>query len=217
MPPDPLPPGGIVLSGPSSGPDSEHGGRPVAPPYIVGAMRIDVRYTLSSGQAVQNVLHAVLPEDFDPSGAAGDIASIWQTEIMPFLTNNVLLAEVQVTDYSEAGGETGAVSAAVVGGSASAPLPPNCAIALSWRTGRSGRSFRGRTYLPGIGEDKVSGGGVIDSGFVAALNGAGTDLLVALSGAGYPLIVASRLLGTGEIISSCIVDNIVDTQRRRLR
>lgn len=189
----------------------------MAPPYIAGAARVDIRYNLTSGQQVQNVLFIAKPEPFDALATAASIRAVWESTVMPFLTNNVILTEVQVTDYSAPGGATGAASSGVAGSSTSSALPPNCTIALSWRTGLAGRSYRGRTYLPGIGEDKVSSGGVIDSSFVTSLLGMGTALIAAMASEDAVMVVASRKLGSGQTITSCIVDPTVDTQRRRLR
>jgi len=106
---------------------------------------------------------------------------------------------------------------ATAGSSAAAPLPPQNAICLSWHTGRAGRSYRGRTYLPGIGEDKVDGGGIIVASFVTSLVGAAYDFLAAQNTDNIPLVVFSRTLASKELVNAVSVDNIIDTQRRRLR
>lgn len=40
----------------------------------------------------------------------------------------------------------------------SEPLPPQCALVLSWRTSLSGRSYRGRSYVPGLPEQHQNAG-----------------------------------------------------------
>lgn len=189
----------------------------MAPPYVAGAVRCDIRYQLTSGQHVQNVVFVAKSETATFFEMADRLRSDWVGNIMPFLTSNVVLREVQLTDFSGPDGETWVVTDDTPGGSSSAPMPPNVAIALSWRTGLTGRSNRGRTFLPGIGEDKVDGGGIIVASFVTALVSAGEGLLVALGLDDIPLVVASRKNGTGTAVTTCTVDNIVDTQRRRLR
>jgi hypothetical protein len=39
--------------------------------------------------------------------------------------------------------------------------PPQCATLVTWRTGLAGRSFRGRTFLPGLAEDRQANGTLV--------------------------------------------------------
>lgn len=187
------------------------------PTYVPGAIRVDLRYVLTTGQHVENVLHlAGFEETTSLEAVAIDVFDTWGTNIMGNLCSNTVLTEVQLTDIGAAGGATASYGTSLAGGSSASPLPPQNCMVLSWKTGRAGRSYRGRTYLPGIGEDKVDGGGTIVGTFSNGLRLAAQQVLEDLATAGYPLIVLSRTLSLGTAVTSVAVDSRIDTQRRRL-
>jgi len=115
-------------------------------------------------------------------------------------------------------------SGATPGGSANAPLPNNVTIAISFRTGFSGRSRRGRQYHIGLVESDVTNNAVgvlIAAELLAAYGGFFGDLQTAASC--EHVIVSycnnnawrSSALIT-EVSSYVLTDTNVDTQRKRL-
>jgi hypothetical protein len=93
---------------------------------------------------------------------------------------------------------------------------------MSWRTGFSGRSFRGRTFYAGIANTEVSDN-LISTTLAANLLADATTLLNDLIAGGHNLVVfsqyadgAPRVTGVGTPINQAIIDNRIDTQRRRL-
>lgn len=112
---------------------------------------------------------------------------------------------------------TGASTAAAVAGTGISPSPPQCALVASLLTGFSGRSNRGRIYLP------YTGGGVAatgraskDPGQVATTVANWLSLVRTRSlGATATLPIVHGVNGNGFPITAVRVDNVVDTQRRR--
>jgi hypothetical protein len=111
-----------------------------------------------------------------------------------------------------------------------APLPNNVTLTVSFRTANRGRSFRGRNYVVGLGETQVAGNTVAPS-VITAFDGIYSQLLASPVAAIATWVVVSRFSGvdpvtkepiprvTGiatPITSVTVVDNVVDSQRRRL-
>jgi hypothetical protein len=103
-------------------------------------------------------------------------------------------------------------------------LPANVTLAVSLRTPFAGRSFRGRTYWIGLSEGAVQGDFVINStaqGILAAVRALVEDVPQPLNA---QLVVVSRYangaprnIGIATPVTSVsLVDQRVDTQRRRL-
>src|SRR4030095_16215165 len=106
-------------------------------------------------------------------------------------------------------------------------LPIDTSVVISWGTGRAGRSFRGRTYLPpwheNTNEDQAPHFPHPFATRIQGIAAACTDLLNNLELAQAPLHVYSRKLSSevGGTVSTQIVggyiDNEWDTQRGRAK
>jgi len=97
------------------------------------------------------------------------------------------------------------------------------AVCASHYTGRTGRSRRGRTYIPGIGSTIVLAGDIVAASSRAALLLSYANLRLALNGYGLAQVVASfhtagapRAVGLGTAVSTTVIDQFSDSQRRRL-
>lgn len=107
------------------------------------------------------------------------------------------------------------------GTNASLTLPPQLAVVVSLRTGRPGRSYRGRSYLPAPAANQLSAiGGQLGSGTVDALSLAFHDMLASLGTVPDPYIplppvVASAKTSAMSLITAITVDSVLDTQRDR--
>lgn len=117
--------------------------------------------------------------------------------ILPFTTNNVGLG-------------SGAAAAA------------NAAQCVSLRTAHIGRSFRGRFYMGGLTTGNQADAHTWGSGQTVALAGYFQDFIDALNAINMTLVVVSRFAaGVARVtnlateIISIIVDNKIDSQRRR--
>lgn len=202
---------------------------------IANVVRVNINYTWGTRE-MANVLymqHATAPVSVtDAEDMAADIEAAWAAEVMPNLVDDVAMASVVVTDASSETGVQATQVSTAVGGSSSEPLPPNNAVCVTIRSNLRSRNGRGRIFLPGIGEDKVSGDGTILSTFRTGMITAMNDVATALGAATIPLTmgVASfysksvnptppheRAAGVFSPLSSFTIDATIDTQRRRLR
>jgi len=179
------------------------------------------------GQQVQNVFHVLYPSA-PGSGMISDandiIAAWWNTEIEPNVSNQVEARSIIGTSQHVANGpqHTTAFAPGSVGQLTSPSMPSGTTVAVSWRTGFSGRSFRGRTYHVGLVEGQIVGN-EIDGATHSLLVGNYVQLVTDLAVVDTPLVVASRytnnaprVTGIATVILSVILDTFIDSQRRRL-
>jgi hypothetical protein len=92
----------------------------------------------------------------------------------------------------------------------------NVTLALSKRTGLAGRRYRGRIFVPGLGETDVQATDVIDSAASIAFAAAMQALLDSLTTASTPLVIFHKGDNLFSTVTSFVVDALVDSQRRRL-
>jgi len=148
----------------------------------------------------------------------------WDTFMAPILNPSYVLNDITVTALEASTGPqvirsyTTSNQGTNSGGEAAA----NAAAVISWRTASIGRSYRGRTYIGALTESTIATAQTIDSSAVTAIADAAQGLLDALEGIGVALAVLSRFAllvkrATGVLtdIISFIVDNKVDSMRRR--
>lgn len=148
------------------------------------------------------------------------------------LLNTVLsgfsVSELQINDVLPGTAAPALTSFPAVSGSAitGEALPPQCSAVLSWRTALAGRSFRGRSYLPGKGEAEQIGG-VWSSTQLSALNAIAAQFLAVFGPSGTDLnwqfVVISRVASgaprvppIGTPVISGAARSTVFTQRRRV-
>ena len=119
--------------------------------------------------------------------------------------------------YQVSGDSTGAS----VAGSTGRTFPTQCAIVATLRTDQSGRSARGRVYLP-MGNGSFAVGTATLSTSLAATATGLASFLTAVNGAsmGPNSVTASVQSNVGSSptllpIKRVTIDNVVDTQRRR--
>lgn len=110
------------------------------------------------------------------------------------------------------------------GGGAGAPLPQNCGVLITKRTGSAGRRNKGRWYVPGIGEGAVDAIGVVSAPTVTAFQTAANATLAAINaavGIGNMVILhtsgGTTPPGDPSVVTSLQVQSKMATQRRRLR
>jgi hypothetical protein len=193
---------------------------------LPNGFKVELEFTLN-GQAVINVYHttsAVPVNSTNLTALANIFISWWQNSQRQNFSNQMTLVRVLATDIRVDNGLTATVPVTVNGSGtiATAPSPNNIAVVMSWRTGFSGRSFRGRTFYAGIANTEVSDN-LISTTLAANLLADATTLLNDLIAGGHNLVVfsqyadgAPRVTGVGTPINQAIIDNRIDTQRRRL-
>jgi hypothetical protein len=112
--------------------------------------------------------------------------------------------------------------ATVSGDETSEALPAQNTIALSWRTGFTGRSKRGRTFHVGLSEASVEGSFILTTPALATL-AAYENLITLLQAAGYDLGVLSYVTAGAPRVtplftaynSVIFADTIVDSMDSR--
>lgn len=114
----------------------------------------------------------------------------------------------------------------VVGTSSAVLLPPQTSLCVTLRTALAGRSYRGRTYLPGFHEDSNSAGGTIGSASADAAVAFVTAIITAMAAQSLPMAIVSRpqyneagtltRAGFATPVTVAVNRDLVwDTQRRR--
>lgn len=179
--------------------------------YALNVMGVVNAGGIAISQALTNSIGTAIKSGFTSSGHNATIST------------TVTLASVGLRDIRTANGpefiDTGA---AVAGTAVGELLPPQIALCVTLRTAFAGRSFRGRTYLPGFTESHNAAGGVVS----------GTALAVAFVTAVKSALIANALdlgvisrpapaalpprAGSINVVTAIVArDNIFDTQRRR--
>lgn len=150
------------------------------------------------------------------------ISGAWGSALMGALSanGNVQLITVQTLDADGTLELSAESPRDLKTGTGTAGLPHQAAVVLSSRSGRPGRSFRGRNYWPAIGVGLASTTLKIDPSNAASLATDWKDVLnlMKLDQPGtlelVPVIWSPKL-GTGIRVETITVGDVVDTQRRR--
>jgi len=149
----------------------------------------------------------------------------WAANMLPLQSAQLTLERVAVRDLNiDTGLIVESIGAITPGGQSNDFLPNNVAFTTSFRTGLAGRSFRGRNYFAGLTEQLVTAN-LIDAATAAAIVDAYAGMVgLGTVSAGWLWGVVSRFTGGAPraqgvitpITTVLAVDNIVDSQRRRL-
>lgn len=187
---------------------------------IPRVIRIVMKFTRDTRQ-FQNVLHVQAPAPVvfgDLVNAANEAVDWWTNSYGPPMVPEVCLFSVVATDMSVEGGMqyTADVSPASCGTSPGNAEPGNVTSTISWRTGRTGRRYRGRTYVVGMPETATGDNDTITGGMVTVLASAAVDWILRALGINLPPVVASFTYASAEQILSAVIENVLDSQRRRL-
>lgn len=185
-----------------------------------------VFHALQNGVPVVNVWNVDCNVPVTPTQVSA-IAAIfdgWNTsDWLGKLDPSYVLQDITATDISVASGFQVILppthSAGTAGGG---PQAANAALVCSFLTGFSGRSFRGRTYVPALTDAIMLNAQNVTGAYAASINVAFTNLIIALQVATYTLSVLSRVTAgalrvTGLLteIVGVLTNTKIDSQRRR--
>lgn len=195
-------------------------------PVLNGAT-MEMRYTWQ-GEQVESVVGLAIPTNYNVNQFdtfALNVVTDWNAIVKPVTHTSCALRELYFTDQQSASGSTFTYSTDLpsAGTATGDSMPNNCSCAISFRTAFRGRSYRGRNYPPGLPEEYANNNRVTVTWqnawlqFYAALFGRANDN-------NTPLGVISRYANnaprtTGQITpitAILFVDNVIDSQRRRL-
>lgn len=128
-------------------------------PAPEGTVRCVNQFSLQ-GQECLNVYHVEVsdaPSAGDLLDLADDLFTAWATHILPNQAVECVLNQVQVTDVEVDNGlQATSTIAPAAGGGASDAASNALAMCLSLRTPFSGRSNRGRLFIPGLRANQIA-------------------------------------------------------------
>lgn len=173
-----------------------------------------------SGQEVVNVVGVENPAG-DAAGAAAAVRTAWKAASGPLTLMPPIysLVSFRAMDLSSLTGDIAEVADVSPGTGGTSVLATMGACALvKWNGGTRSRSSRGRMYFGPLTETNVNADGrTLASAYVTALTTAMNAFRTSLNSSGYPLVVLSRTLSQSFPVTSLSVENVLATQRRRIR
>ena len=190
-------------------------------------IRVEFRYTWQ-GEQCENVVHVkttATPTATDVQNAAERGLTWWAANAAPQTSTTLQLREVYARSIASsiAPEFTAVPDTTLTGALTTESMPNNVTFCLSLRTGQAGRSARGRWYWAGLTTQQVSGT-LIEAAAIVALVDAIFALISAFELDNLDFVVMSRFSGGIEravpvlipVTTVLAVDNVVDSQRRRL-
>lgn len=193
---------------------------------LPAGFRVAVEFN-KNGQIVVNVYHVTspLPVNTTNIDALVEIFRAWWEESLAPTSNVELqLVRIVATDIRIENGQQVIldISPPAPGELPQQGTPNQVALVASWRTGFSGRSFRGRTYFAGLQNTEIVDNDVTNVR-LTALGASFASLVTRLDAGDFDLVVASyralgvpRLTAVATPVTNVVMDSRVDTQRRRL-
>lgn len=180
-----------------------------------------------NGKAVVNIYH-VTTSDPITTIKLTTIAAVFRdavvSQLLGFISEQIAMTSVTTLNLNEANGERIIlpVIPAAAGLYTGDSVSNNVASVASLKTALTGRSFQGRSYIPGIPEGEVSQnqlGPVIVAGIAGFFTALQADLTIEntdLVVASFQTLGVPRGVGVATPIDSVFINFRVDTQRRRL-
>jgi hypothetical protein len=200
-------------------------------------VQIEMLFTAST-QPCENVYHVLLGTAPTPASMltlAGLFDSWDSTHLSGARSTQTFLQKVIARDLSTAGAPAVEfdVSPSRVGTAGGNPQPNNVTLSIEWRTGFTGRSFRGRTYHIGLADSGLGSDAQEVTSIYAANILAVYEALLTTVGttSSQQMVVLSRYHGVDPVtkrpipraagvatpITNCVLaDPFIDSQRRRL-
>ncbi len=193
---------------------------------LPAGIRVAVEYTLD-GKPVVNIYH--ISDDNPITQIRLDLVAAifvnwWDTYLYLRMSNQIALVSVTATDVSVANGgqSIDAPVSPIPGDGVLAAATSQTALVVSLRTPKTGRSFRGRSYLAGLTRSEFTDNDVTTT-FATNVAADFLELISDLNTNNFNLIVASyqedgapRTTGVATNVTTLIVNTRVDTQRRRI-
>lgn len=192
---------------------------------VPNGIKIEMNYT-QNGIPVVNRFFVTMSAP--PSSGDLDDAIVATTafynDLRPFQNASCVLQNITATDVSVANGTQTILPFAAnnTGTMEGVAAAANAAFCVSLRTNFTGRSFRGRFYLGGLGQNNLDSAQQFEVANAATLAGVFDDFIAALGAVNQTLVVVSnfaagvvRVVALATEIISVIVDTKVDSQRRR--
>lgn len=184
-------------------------------PIITDTFRCALKWTGPFGLHAVSVIHVYGP-GFDQAGIFAQLDGAVDQPMWNAVNVDTACVEVDVTPLDGLGATVSFLTGAPTkwqGHAAGDPVPA-VACVVKHSTGLRGREYRGRTFLPFVGED-VQTAGTLDPTTVAVAQGDWTRFLADFQAEGANLTVASYKLQLQTIVLNSTVEIACGTQRRR--
>ena len=196
---------------------------PVTDPNAPVDQAIKVAMTFQQHtQERAHVMHVYKPDGViflqDLINIAGIFMDWWQNNYRTGAVDDLTLQDITVTDLSQDLQSQYVLPCTTdcAGASGNAPAPGNVTSTISWRTQFVGRFARGRTFMCGYADGDTADDDTINATRVNQLTALGLNLMGRLIGQDYNLAVLSRRYGIIAPILGIVVENVLDSMRRRL-
>ncbi len=192
-----------------------------------GAVRVDIKFDYD-GQEVHNVIWCHRDTEWTEeqrTALANAVKDWWSASGRGGSTSAMVLNQITVTnqDSDSAPSTVLVVSPTIAGTAGSAGLPANVALVGTLRTANRGRSYRGRFYWGGMDATKQLTSSTATAAFIANIVTFLNALRDAITALGAVWVVVSkfhnkvaRVAGVATPITAVSVNNVFDSQRRRL-
>jgi hypothetical protein len=187
-------------------------------PVIPDVFRVAITWSGVGGVNPVNVMHF---RDLTSSSTAADLAAVintnWSSEMIWCLSEDQVGALLKITplDGSSSTQDFNCDPASFVGLS-DPQYAPQVAQVVKLVTGVRGRSKRGRVFLGPVAESAMSDGALgAGSGFSGQQPAWGA-FEAGLIAAGFQITVASYKLGSDQLVTATVPEQVLATQRRRL-
>jgi hypothetical protein len=201
-------------------------------PNVPNVIKSIIKHGTNTGEELFNILfweYAGTMTDAIIGDFASEVSSAWISRIMPLLSQDTALQEVEAIDLTSSTAPVGIDGTTQVGGESGDATPINCAMVISHEIARRYRGGHPRTYLGGIANSFLASAnhwatadvGDVVAAFAEFVNDVGG---FAESGVTIDAFVNVSYRSGGAIRVSPVVDPILNvagrsrvcSQRRRL-
>lgn len=195
---------------------------------VSGSVKVAVHWTLFDELLINTLwfetLGAVEWDGPNINQLCGDVWAWAEAELIPILSNDIILTLVDGVDQSQQNSFYGSYSETpVVGSVAAQSAPSGICVSVKFASDLTGRSYRGRNYVSGIPSTAIDNNQITTT-FRTALTNAYSDLNTYITLDQVVHVIASRFTNnqprTGGVTVLVqdyqIVDLNLDSQRRRL-
>lgn len=183
-------------------------------PIIADTFRVAVNWNSDSGQIAENVMHIRGAGKSAAEVGAELNAAATQTMFAPMVTTaGANTATITPLDGSSATLEYELDLPPFIG-TTDGDFLPACAVIFTLYTALRGRSYRGRLFLPFVGEAAVDDGALVTPS-ASDLVDPWATFVTTLIGDGFALVVASYKLALATDVTHVVPQNFLGTQRRR--
>lgn len=180
-------------------------------------------------QIVENTLYYTLgtatPDLSDLTALVEAVSGFIRSGLLPLMADTITLLRLvgRVLETLDGIQYISTTGLPQDGASTAESMPNNVAACISLRTGLAGRSFRGRNYVPGLTIANIDHNQLNPSS-LAAIVDVYTALIAPVPASAWNMSIVSRFTagaaraeGIATPVTQVVfVDNIVDSQRRRL-